>query len=104
MSETYLLDKTSFLPHATARDANRFVILSGNYVGGVGWLDIDAHTVLRGFLIYDAPYGPEPLRLLVSGSKLRNIYSPVLSPDGRRLAVLGQNGLIEIFDLPAVGR
>lgn len=86
----------------TARDNKRFVILCGMQAGGIGWLDIDNHTGLRGLLIYDAPFGPQARSLLVRGSKAKNIYCQDLSPNGRHLALLGDNGVLEIYDLPAV--
>lgn len=88
---------------ATARDNRRFVVLTGTRTGGVGWLDIDGHTELRGLLIYDAPFGPQAHSRLVRGSKAKNIYSQALSPDGRHLALLGDNGVLEIYNLPPVG-
>lgn len=88
------------LEAATARNAARFVILTGVETGGITWLDVQSHTVLRGLLVYDAPYGPEPQRFEVRDSKVTDFYSAALSPDGRHLALLGRNGLLEIYDLP----
>ncbi|MGH9393803.1 MAG: hypothetical protein ACRD1E_06500 [Terriglobales bacterium] len=85
---------------AVSRRGKRFVVLVEKLVGGIDWLDVSGHTVLRGVLIYDSPFGAAPRHYAVAKSNVREIYATALSPDGRHLAVLGRNEVIEVFDLP----
>jgi hypothetical protein len=85
---------------ATTRTGKRFAILIGQTKGSHPALDVGGHSVLRGLLIYDAPFRAPSYTLGIRESKIRN-GSAALSPDGRHLAVLGYPKLLlEVFDLP----
>jgi len=85
---------------AVSRTGARFLIPLTELKGSHPALDISGHSVLRGLLVYDAPFHASPYTLIVRDSKVRN-PSAVLSPDGRHLAILGYpEPLLEIFELP----
>jgi hypothetical protein len=87
---------------AVSRLGNRLVILLTESKGGHPALDIGGHSVLKGLLVYEAPFRAPSYTLKVQDSKVRN-PSVALSPDGRHLAVLGSpEPLLEVFDLPPV--
>lgn len=85
---------------AVSRAGNRFVILQGQVKGSYPAFDIGGHSVLKGLLVYDAPFRAASYTLQVRDSKVRNA-SAALSPDGRHLAVLGYpEPVLEVFELP----
>jgi len=85
-----------------SRAGNRFVIPQVQVKGSYPALDIGGNSVLKGLLVYDAPFRMPSYTFAVRGSKVRNA-SAALSPDGRHLAVLARPELLlEVFDLPAV--
>lgn len=58
--------------------------------------------MLKGLLVYEAPFSAPSYTLAVHSSQLKNV-SATLSPDGRYLAVLGHpEPVLEVFELPAV--
>jgi hypothetical protein len=88
---------------AVSRAGDRFVILEEELRGRHPTLDISGHAVLRGLVIYDAPFNVPSQILHVQGPELRNPDNVALSPDGRHLAVLSYpDPILEIFDLSAV--
>jgi hypothetical protein len=88
-------------PAAVSRAGNRFVIIIGETKGAYWALDIGGHQVLRGLIIYDAPFELPVYTLAVQHSKIRNPDIVALSPDGRHLAVLSYpESIVEVFELP----
>lgn len=85
---------------AVSRVGNRFVVIIGQTKGFHPALDIGGDSVLRGLVVYDAPFHAPSYTLRIQDSKVRNA-SAALSPDGRHLAVLGYpDPVLEVFELP----
>jgi len=85
-----------------SRTRGRVVVLQTQFKGFHPVLDIGGHSVLKGFLVFDAPFTTPSYTLRVRGSKLRNV-SAALSPDGRHVAVLGYpQPVLEVFELPPI--
>jgi len=86
---------------AVSRTGKRFVILVLETRGSHPSLDIGGHAVLRGFLVYDAPFHAASYTLEVRHSRLRNPDMVALSPDGRHLAICSYpEPVLEVFNLP----
>jgi hypothetical protein len=85
-----------------SRADNRLVNPIAELKGSHPALDIGGHSVLKGLILYDAPFQTPSYILGVRDSRVKNPLT-ALSPDGRHLAALSHpDPLLEVFALPPV--
>jgi hypothetical protein len=79
--------------------SGRLVVPSCQVQGRVQALDISGRSVLKTFVIYDAPWNGRSYTLDIKGAQVKGLADIAVSPDGRNLAVLNDLA-IELIPLP----
>lgn len=87
-------------PFRPSADGNRFAVAIWAHRGGSDILDISAHSVLKRIMVFDIPSRRWIYTLSAKKQKLKTILGLALSPDGTLLALINQDGILEVFRLP----
>jgi hypothetical protein len=82
-------------------DGNRFALPFYRAHGGSAFLDIPAHYLLKELKVYDLPSQRWIFRLDGKKQKIRTLSGLALSPDGSLLALINQDGILEVYRVPS---
>lgn len=85
---------------ATSAGGRRFAVAIDKGKGGSELLDIGAHYSLHRIFVYDLPTRRWVYALDCKKEGIKSISGLALSPDGTLLALINQDGILEVFRLP----
>lgn len=101
--ERELPEKQSVWGIATSTGQRRFAIAINRGRGGSDLLDIGPHISLYRVFVYDLLHRRWIFALDAKKEGIKGISGLALSPDGSRLALINQDGILETFRLPSQG-
>lgn len=87
-------------PRVPASNGRRFAIAVNKLTGGSVLLDIGAHASLWRVLVFDIAARRWIYALDCKKGRIKSISGLALSPDGTLLALIDQDGILEVFRLP----
>jgi hypothetical protein len=85
---------------ATSMDGPRFAVALEKGKGGIAALDIAPHYSASRVIVYDLTSRRSVYTLDAKRAGIKGISSFALSPDGSLLALINQDGILEIYRLP----
>lgn len=107
--ETFRENETLFASHhagwEVSADGNRFAVAVMKIKGASIFFDIGGHAYLDRIMVFDTAGRQWIYKLDAKKQKLRDISGMALSPDGSLLALISQNGILQIYrtgDLPGI--
>lgn len=102
--ERELPEKQGVWGIATSIGQRRFVVAMNRGKGGSGLFDIAPRVSIYRILVYDIPSRRWVYALDAQKEGIRAISGLALSPDGTLLALINQDGVLEVFRLPPVSQ
>lgn len=95
-----LLGTYGHYPAPSAAEGGRFAIAVWGVRGGSRVLDISGHAFLKRVMVFDLRSRRWIYTLNAKKEKIKTIHGLAVSPDGTLLALINQDGILEVFRLP----
>ncbi len=86
------------IPRST--DGRRFVVGYYKTRGGIAAIDIAGQTTIERLMVFDLPNRHWIYTLDAKKRKIENVSGMALSPDGSLLALITQDGVLQLYRIP----